>query len=82
LLVGLADFVRRGQASLILEEGCASTQSPGEDGGAGCLRICQLGAEAGVSEHNIFGRDEPALHHYHDTYRETLGMEPLELIPA
>ena len=30
----------------------------------------------------IFGRNEPALHHYHNTYREALGMEPLPLIEA
>jgi phenylpropionate dioxygenase-like ring-hydroxylating dioxygenase large terminal subunit len=41
----------------------------------------QLGAEAGVPEYNVFGRNEPALHHYHNTYREALGMEPLELLP-
>jgi len=40
----------------------------------------QLGAEAGVPEYNVFGHNEPALHHYHNTYREALGMEPLELI--
>ncbi len=40
----------------------------------------QLGAEAGVPEYVIFGRNEPALHHYHNTYREALGMEPLELM--
>ncbi len=28
----------------------------------------------------LFGRNEPALHHYHNTYREALGMEPLPLI--
>ncbi len=38
----------------------------------------QLGAEAGIPESNIFGRNEPALHHDHNTYREALGMEPLE----
>ena len=38
----------------------------------------QLGAEAGVPEYVIFGRNEPALHHSHNTYREALGMEPLE----
>ena len=29
-----------------------------------------------------FGRNEPALHHYHNTYREALGMEPLPLLEA
>ena len=28
----------------------------------------------------VFGRNEPALHHYHNTYREALGMPLLELI--
>ena len=40
----------------------------------------QLGADAGNPEYVIFGRNEPALHHYHNTYREALGMEPLELL--
>ena len=38
----------------------------------------QLGAESGLQDHVIFGRNEPALHHYHNTYRAALGMEPLE----
>jgi phenylpropionate dioxygenase-like ring-hydroxylating dioxygenase large terminal subunit len=38
----------------------------------------QLGAESGLLDHLIFGRNEPALHHYHNTYRAALGMEPLE----
>jgi hypothetical protein len=28
----------------------------------------------------VFGRNEPALHHYHNTYRAALGMEPLPLL--
>jgi phenylpropionate dioxygenase-like ring-hydroxylating dioxygenase large terminal subunit len=40
----------------------------------------QLGADAGIPEYNIFGRNEPALHHYHNTYRDALGMDPLELL--
>jgi phenylpropionate dioxygenase-like ring-hydroxylating dioxygenase large terminal subunit len=42
----------------------------------------QLGAEAGLQDSLLFGRNEPALHHYHNTYREALGMEPLPLIEA
>jgi phenylpropionate dioxygenase-like ring-hydroxylating dioxygenase large terminal subunit len=42
----------------------------------------QVGANAGVVEKFIFGRNEPALHHYHNTYREALGMEPLPLLPG
>jgi hypothetical protein len=42
----------------------------------------QIGADAGIPAFNIFGRNEPALHHYHNTYRLALGMEELELIEA
>ena len=42
----------------------------------------QLGAESGLQDSMLFGRNEPALHHYHNTYREALGMEPLPLIEA
>jgi phenylpropionate dioxygenase-like ring-hydroxylating dioxygenase large terminal subunit len=43
---------------------------------------CQIGADSGVQEDFIFGRNEPALHHYHNTYREALGMTPLPLIKS
>ena len=36
------------------------------------------GALSGAQEYVLFGRNEPALHHYHNTYREALGMPPLE----
>ena len=42
----------------------------------------QRSAESGVLEHVVFGRNEPALHHYHGTYRAELGMDPLPLIAA
>jgi hypothetical protein len=38
------------------------------------------GALSGAQEYMIFGRNEPALHHYHNTYREALGMPPLEVV--
>ena len=40
----------------------------------------QLGSDCGIPEHVIFGRNEPALHHYHNTYREALGMPELPLV--
>jgi hypothetical protein len=40
----------------------------------------QKSAESGLLDHVIFGRNEPALHHYHNTFREALGMEPMEKI--
>ena len=42
----------------------------------------QLGADSGLQETVLFGRNEPALHHYHNTYRSELGMELLPLIEA
>ena len=40
----------------------------------------QKAAESGVMPFLKFGRNEPALHHYHNTFREALGMEPLERV--
>lgn len=40
----------------------------------------QTAANAGALDHVIFGRNEPALHHYHVTYRAVLGLEPLPLL--
>ncbi|MED5361040.1 MAG: SRPBCC family protein, partial [Actinomycetota bacterium] len=40
----------------------------------------QRSANSGAVEHVMFGRNEPALHHYHNTYRAALGQEPLPLI--
>jgi phenylpropionate dioxygenase-like ring-hydroxylating dioxygenase large terminal subunit len=40
----------------------------------------QATANSGVLKEVVFGRNEPALHHYHNTYREALGMELLPLL--
>ena len=37
------------------------------------------GAVSGALTHFTFGRNEPALHHYHQTYREALNLPPLEM---
>jgi len=42
----------------------------------------QVSANSGAIEHAVFGRNEPALHHYHNTYRAMLGMDSLELVDA
>jgi phenylpropionate dioxygenase-like ring-hydroxylating dioxygenase large terminal subunit len=42
----------------------------------------QRAAESGLMEHVIFGRNEAPLHHYHNTFREALGMPPLELLDS
>lgn len=38
------------------------------------------GAASGALTHFTFGRNEPALHHYHNTYNEFLGLPALEKI--
>ena len=42
----------------------------------------QASAEAGALPHFVFGRNEPALHHYHNTYRHALGMDLLPLLDS
>ncbi len=38
----------------------------------------QQAAENGLLKEVIFGRNEPALHHFHNSYREALNQPPLE----
>lgn len=38
----------------------------------------QRAAQTGILKEIIFGRNEPALHHFHRNYREALGQPPLE----
>ena len=40
--------------------------------------LSQRSAESGLQDWFLFGRNEPTLHHYHNTYRKVLGMDPLE----
>jgi len=40
----------------------------------------QRAAESGLLDYVIFGRNEAPLHHYHNTFREALGMTPLPLL--
>lgn len=39
-----------------------------------------LDALSGAQEYVTFGRNEPALHHYHNSYNEVLGLPPLEVV--
>ncbi len=38
----------------------------------------QRAAETGMVKEVVFGRNEPALHHFHQNFREALGQPPLE----
>jgi hypothetical protein len=37
-----------------------------------------LGAVSGAQSHVVFGRNEPALHHYHSVFNAALGLPPIE----
>jgi hypothetical protein len=37
----------------------------------------QQAAESGMLDELVFGRNEPALHHFHRSFRDTLGQPPL-----
>lgn len=41
-----------------------------------------VGVLSGALDHVVFGRNEPALHHYHNTFNEALGLPPLEKVSA
>lgn len=38
----------------------------------------QITVDSGKIDHLLFGRNEPGLHHFHNNYRNALGMPPLE----
>ena len=40
------------------------------------------GLVSGSLDYLTYGKNEPALHHYHNTYREALGLQSLPLIEA
>jgi nitrite reductase/ring-hydroxylating ferredoxin subunit len=40
------------------------------------------GLRSGKIDHILFGKNEPALHHYHNTFREALNLEPISLIKS
>lgn len=40
----------------------------------------QRAAETGMLKHVMFGRNEPALHHFHKNFREALGQPPYEVV--
>ena len=40
------------------------------------------GLMTGSLDYLTFGKNEPALHHYHNTYREALGLQSLPLEEA
>ena len=42
----------------------------------------QRAADSGLQDHFVFGRNEPTLHHYHNTYNRELGLPPLEELDA
>ncbi len=67
------DFIRdfaQGFAEVIRDEDYVASASQ------------QRTANSGKIENVVFGRNEPALHHYHNVYRSALGMDQLPLVDA
>ena len=44
--------------------------------------LTQLGASSGAQTHYWFGRNEPALQHYHNVHRKGVGLPELEVIES
>ncbi len=42
----------------------------------------QTALNAGLQKTVILGRNEAPLHHYHNTFRKALGLEPLPLLQS
>ena len=70
---GIAE--RRGPSLRVQFEVFSSTIAH-EDYVMGAMQ--QRSAESGQLKEILFGRNEPALHHFHRSYREALGQAPLE----
>ena len=68
--VEFAAEVARGFGNIIRDEDYAMSASQ------------QRSADSGALSHVVFGRNEPALHHFHNTYRAALGHELLALHPS
>ena len=68
--VHFAEEVARGFGGIIRDEDYVMSASQ------------QRSADSGALSHVIFGRNEPALHHFHNTYRAALGQELLPLHPT
>ena len=71
---------REGKVSLSLEASQEIFNSTIEQEDYAVGETTQRSAESGALEYVIFGRNEPALHHYHNTFRAALGMPSLEAI--
>ena len=69
-----ADEFTEGRASLSASLEVFKSTIENEDYVMGEMQ--QQAAESGLLKEIIFGRNEPALHHFHNNYREALG-EPL-----
>ncbi|NKC16111.1 MAG: Rieske 2Fe-2S domain-containing protein [Gammaproteobacteria bacterium] len=69
---------REGKVSFSLEASMEVFDSTVEQEDYAMGETTQRAAASGALQHVIFGRNEPALHHYHNTFREALGMAPLE----
>jgi hypothetical protein len=71
---------RSGPAAISVRATMEIFQSTVEQEDYAMGELTQSNAESGQLEYVIFGRNEPALHHYHNSYRKMLGLPPLEIL--
>lgn len=62
---GFAQFFAEGFTAIVAAEDYATGETT------------QRALASGLQDQLLFGRNEPPLHHYHNTFRRELGMEPL-----
>ena len=73
--------IRKGKVTVSLEATMEIFDSSIEKEDYAMGETTQQAAESGALKHLLFGRNEPALHHYHNTFRAALDMPPLERAP-
>lgn len=69
---------RDGNAILAPEAAMEVTYSTVENEDYRMGESTQRSVQSGLLDHIVFGRNEPALHHFHNTFREVLGLGALE----
>ena len=71
---------RDGNAILAPEAAMEVTYSTVENEDYRMGESTQRSLESGLLDYVVFGRNEPALHHFHNTFRAALDLGPLEVL--
>ena len=83
VLEGIKELEKTGvNAKQLLEEQYQGFASVIRDEDYVAAASSHKGLKSGYLDYLTFGKNEPALHHYHNTYREALGLQSLPLEKA